>query len=493
MRSDFTWNSVSPGSYPTYQAAYAFYYPSNQNFYVSVWAKLTESTFISGDVQYMNLMSFVDIDNAWFYSYNGTQTIMRLNYPQEGNGLGSSTWIMPTLGNVWWTQWHHFVLVMSNVVGTSTQIYCDGTLVSTAVSLRSSTANYVSIVSTAERVIGVGCSARSNLSETFRYTKANMAEIGFFMGSCYNDQGKVNELYNGGKPQNLLQNSNSANLEVYWRMNAIVNTNQVADLAGTATNLTLISNDTNYAKIIVEHDYKDIPSLSISTVGSSVFGTWAGAATLTITKLYDQGLQQKHLDSNSTGSTNYPLTNSTLSHIYFNGSTGTRGIASSSGGPISAGNDKFSYALMWKPITVTNTTDMVFLQGGSTLNSSRVHGFRVFNDKVQLNSFDANTTATAPFTITSNTTYTSLVTLDDTQTNNTYEVMNNGNTYLFKPSSVGIMNIENTTFTMGYASNQGGSGYNGYVYELIMFNNKMSQYQATQIDRVLGKMYPGET
>jgi len=233
-------------------------------------------------------------------------------------------------------------------------------------------------------------------------------------------------------------------------------------------------------------------SQQLSISGSTSFRTWAtGGGALTVTRWYDQGSQGKHFDTNTTGSTNFPLTDITLSSVYFDGTTGYRGIASSTGGPITAGNDQFSYGIMWKPTPASTTAQQfVFVTGGSTMVDYQSHGLRFFGSKIQLNFVAPR--ADSPFSIMLNTMNRTLVTIDDSYLLRPFEVVNNGDTYEMTITSLGTsgnLNIQSNVFFLGHSTYHN-DVYDGHINEFILFNNKMSQSQATQIDRMFGKFYP---
>jgi hypothetical protein len=243
----------------------------------------------------------------------------------------------------------------------------------------------------------------------------------------------------------------------------------------------------------------------VSTVGATAFRTWAGAtaeSSLWVTCIYDQTGGGKHFDTLGVASF-YPTVDKYLSYVSFvYSSTSYRGLRSSTGGVL-AGQDQYTYGMCWKSGADVTGTKFVFVQRPTVENSVSQYGqrsgFRIQNSNVCFSGYIYDNISVAPLAV--NTFYRSVLTIDDTVTENNIKLTNNNKVYAtFTKNTVasnvkitGSLNLTPTTMNLGCGVSGSGTSledpFNGYFYELIIYSGKTTPQQNEAMSRLWTRYY----
>jgi len=176
-----------------------------------------------------------------------------------------------------------------------------------------------------------------------------------------------------------------------------------------------------------------------------------------------------------------------LPSLSFNGSTNI--LLNTSTTPLPASDKNYSLIIVWRANIVNTGASLVMIsQGNSAIASNTMAALYVSN--TNLFGFSAYSNDYAPITISANTNYISIVTVDNTLASNNISVYVNSNTPTTGTSSAGSasLNLGAQRFAIG-ARFDSLRYFGGMISEAIVFDRTLKSDEVRSINAYLSKKY----
>jgi hypothetical protein len=223
--------------------------------------------------------------------------------------------------------------------------------------------------------------------------------------------------------------------------------------------------------------------------GATSFTRWAesyswnkGAGILTLTSWYDQTGAGKHLNQ---ALVSYPVTNSRLSNVYFDGTTTNIYINQ---GLVQNGSSNYSYSALWNSESISTNSLIV---GHETINTDISNKYSSIQTVTSEAYFCGgnNDVAVTP-ALASKTWYRTICQVNNTHTRN-IEFTINGSTYKTATQTPSALNIASDRFLVGCRnrSNVNSLFLKGNVQEILVNSSSITTEQQAKIETLWSKSW----